>query len=65
MPTLSITTNVPRDRLKASEAVKELSSVVAQLTGKPEQVRNGSWACRPPKLFVPLTSVGPLCSTCA
>jgi hypothetical protein len=40
VPTLAITTNVPGDRLRASEAVKELSAVVAKLTGKPEQVRS-------------------------
>ena len=39
MPTLAIVTNVPGDRLKASEALKELSASVAKLTGKPESVR--------------------------
>ena len=39
MPTLSVFTNVPGDRLKASEALKELSASVAKLTGKPESVR--------------------------
>ena len=39
MPTLSVLTNVPGDRLKASEALKELSAAVAKLTGKPESVR--------------------------
>ena len=39
MPTLSVLTNVPGDRLKASEALKELSACVAKLTGKPESVR--------------------------
>ena len=39
MPTLAIVTNVPGDRLKASEAIRELSSAVAKLCGKPEQVR--------------------------
>jgi hypothetical protein len=39
MPTLAITTNVPGDRLRASEVIKDLSKAVAAGTRKPESVR--------------------------
>eukprot|EP00894_Picocystis_sp_ML_P004323 jgi/Pico_ML_1/54840/g699.t1 len=36
MPTLNVTTNVPVDRVAASDLVAALSKAVAELVGKPE-----------------------------